>query len=170
MSSGVGNDRKESTLSSPVGNGSGNSPYRPRRVGCSMPRRCRLSYARPVVGNGRQRVRPFPAHRKAESAGEPAPSSPVREWAIASLSNQDSGRLAIDVNQFATESELVAYAPQIAAHLRRTVKPIRDAITSQVHDPRYWGHWDKRTKLFEAVSRLPSFLGAAETTQSPISS
>jgi hypothetical protein len=84
------------------------------------------------------------------------------------LSGRDSGQLAIDVNQFATEGELVAFAPQIAAHLKRTVKPIRDAITSQVHDPRYWGHWDKRTKLFEAVSRLPTFLGSAETTRLPI--
>jgi len=84
------------------------------------------------------------------------------------LSGRDSGRLAIDVNKFATESDLVAHAPQIAAHLRRTVKPVRDAITSQVHDSRYWGHWDKREKLFDAVSRLPAFLGSAETTRLPI--
>lgn len=84
------------------------------------------------------------------------------------LSGRDSGRVAIDVNQFATESELVAQAPQLAAHLQRTVKPIRDAITSQVHDPRYWGHWDKREKLFETIARLPSFLGSAETTRLPV--
>ena len=84
------------------------------------------------------------------------------------LSGRDSGRLAIDVNRFATEAELVARAPRIADHLRRTVKPIRDAITSQIHDPRYWGHWDKRAKLFAEVARLPSFLASAETTRLPI--
>lgn len=84
------------------------------------------------------------------------------------LSGRDSGRLAIDVNRFATEADLEANAPQIAAHLRKTVKPTRDAITSQIHDPRYWGHWDKRQKLFAAVSQLSSFLGSAETTRLPI--
>lgn len=84
------------------------------------------------------------------------------------LSGLDSGRFAIDVNQFGTEEELFNNAPVLAAHLRATVKPVRDAITSQVHDSRYWGHWDKREKLFAAVASTPVFLATAETTRIPV--
>ena len=55
------------------------------------------------------------------------------------LSGRDSGRFAIDVNQFATEEELFLSAPVLAEHLKATVKPVRDAISSQVHDERYGG-------------------------------
>ncbi|WP_435084450.1 Eco57I restriction-modification methylase domain-containing protein [Gordonia hongkongensis] len=83
------------------------------------------------------------------------------------LSGQPSGRLAIDVNCFTNEDELVHAAPTLAAHLFRTVKPIRDAVTSQVHDTRYWAHWDKREALFSAVGKLNRFLVLARDTRVP---
>ena len=38
------------------------------------------------------------------------------------------------------------------------VKPSRDAITKQIHEPCFWKFWDKRNKQFEELSGLPSFL------------
>lgn len=84
------------------------------------------------------------------------------------LSGRDSGRIAIDVNCFQTESDLLEAAPVLGEHLRRTVKPVRDKVTSQVHDSRYWGHWDKRESLFAGTSDLPWFIATAETTRLPI--
>lgn len=84
------------------------------------------------------------------------------------LSGRPSGRLAISVNQFPDESTLRAAVPMIADHLRRTVKPVRDGIKSQVHDARFWGHWDKRERFFNELRALDSFVATAETTRVPI--
>lgn len=84
------------------------------------------------------------------------------------LSGRPSGRVAIDVNCFRTESELVRKAPAIARHLMETVKPVRDAVTSQIHESRYWAHWDKRESLFAAVAKLDRFLVLAKDTRVPI--
>lgn len=84
------------------------------------------------------------------------------------MAGVDSGRFAIDVNRFETEADLMNAAPVLGQHLRRTVKPVRDAVTSQVHDSRYWGHWDKREGLFAAVSRLDWFVLTAQTTRLPV--
>lgn len=84
------------------------------------------------------------------------------------LSGRDSGRLAIDVNRFQTEDELFRSAPVLGQHLRDTVKPVRDKVKSQVHDARYWGHWDKRESLFRAVNSMEWFVTTAQTTRIPV--
>jgi hypothetical protein len=84
------------------------------------------------------------------------------------LSGRDSGRLAIDVNRFQTEEDLFREAPVLGEHLRRTVKPVRDEVTSQVHDSRYWGHWDKREAMLASVKGLAWFVVTAQTTRLPV--
>lgn len=84
------------------------------------------------------------------------------------LSGRASGRVAIDVNGFGTETDLVRHAPRIASHLVNSVKPVRDAVTSQVHEARFWAHWDKREALFAAVAELDWFLVLAKDTRVPV--
>lgn len=40
------------------------------------------------------------------------------------------------------------------AHLERYVKPQRDRITVQVHEPCFWKFWDKRDRLYDNLSTL----------------
>ncbi|WP_146085962.1 DNA methyltransferase [Rathayibacter sp. AY1D5] len=84
------------------------------------------------------------------------------------LSGRDSGRLAVDVNRYSTEAALFQAVPTLGEHLRKTVKPVRDEVTSQVHDSRYWGHWDKRDALFASLSGLEWFVVTAQTTRLPV--
>ncbi|MEP9415808.1 SAM-dependent DNA methyltransferase [Gordonia sp. VNQ95] len=84
------------------------------------------------------------------------------------LGGTPSGKLAIDVNCFQTEADLFAAAPHLAKRLRETVKPVRDSITSQVHESRYWAHWDKREPLFAAANECGSFLVVAENSRVPV--
>jgi hypothetical protein len=84
------------------------------------------------------------------------------------MSGNPSGRLAIDVNRYATEEELNSELPTLAQHLKRTVKPARDAITSQIHEHRYWAHWDKREKLFDGAFALERFIVLALATRVPV--
>jgi hypothetical protein len=84
------------------------------------------------------------------------------------LSGTSSGRLVICVDDYLTEAELARNCPLIADHLRRTVKPVREAITSQIHEARYWAHWDQREDFFAHLSPLASFIASAKTTRIPI--
>jgi hypothetical protein len=84
------------------------------------------------------------------------------------MSGVPSGRVAIDVNGYFDEDILFADMPILAGHLERTVKPLRDAITSQVHEARYWAHWDKRTKLMQTAHSLDRFIVLARDTRVPI--
>ena len=84
------------------------------------------------------------------------------------MSGIESGRVALDVRDFTSECELFAVVPNIARHLKETVKPIRDAVTSQIHESRYWVFWDKRDSLFEQVRRLERFIVLAGDTRVPI--
>lgn len=84
------------------------------------------------------------------------------------MSGELSGRVAIDVDQFLDEGSLFVNAPTLAEHLQRTVKPARDAITSQIHEHRYWAHWDKRENLFAAAGELDRFIVLAKDTRVPV--
>ncbi len=42
--------------------------------------------------------------------------------------------------------------------LTEMVKPIRDGITTQIHEKCYWKYWDKRAALYEAVEKCKNVL------------
>lgn len=46
-----------------------------------------------------------------------------------------------------------AYAA-VLQRLTETVKPVRDGLTGQIHESRYWIHWDRREEFFEHVDKL----------------
>jgi hypothetical protein len=52
-----------------------------------------------------------------------------------------------------SEKEAEAY-PYAIERVRVTVKPQRDVLTRQIHETCYWKHWDKREKLYGALSML----------------
>ena len=84
------------------------------------------------------------------------------------LSGKPSGTLVIDVNRYGNEEQLFAEAPSLAERLRRTVKPVRDAVESQIHEHRYWAYWDKRERLLQACDALPRFMVLPRMTRVPI--
>ncbi|MFM9262542.1 DNA methyltransferase [Rhodococcus sp. 5A-K4] len=84
------------------------------------------------------------------------------------LSGSSSGRVAIDAGRFKDETALVSEMPALAKHLQRTVKPLRDAITSQIHERRYWAFWDKRDRLISATQQLDRFIVIARDTRVPV--
>lgn len=84
------------------------------------------------------------------------------------MSGTSSGRVVIDVGEFSDENTFSLEMPALSAHLRRTVKPIRDSITSQIHERRYWAFWDKRERLISATKSLERFIVAAGDTRVPV--
>ena len=84
------------------------------------------------------------------------------------MSGRPSGRFVIDVNTLATEEELFRAVPIIGGHLASTVQPLRAKITSQIHESRYWAHWDKREALFQAASVCGQFIVLARDTRVPV--
>lgn len=84
------------------------------------------------------------------------------------MSGRESTRLVVDLNSIQTEEELFARAPVLGAHLLRTVAPVRAKVTSQVHEARYWAHWDKRERLVSAARALPRFVVVAYATRVPV--
>lgn len=84
------------------------------------------------------------------------------------MSGLPSDRWAIDVGKYETEPELFEGAPILAAHLRRLVKPVRDGVTSQVHEHRFWAFWDKREDLMDAINELDQFIVLAKDTRVPV--
>ncbi len=84
------------------------------------------------------------------------------------MSGKPSGRYAIDARQFESETELFESAPNFARYIFETVKPVRDAVTSQVHERRYWAFWDKRVNLFAEIEKLGRFIALAGDTRVPV--
>lgn len=84
------------------------------------------------------------------------------------MSGKSSGRLIIDVGKYANEHDLISEMPTLATHLQQTVKPIRDKITSQIHEARYWAFWDKRERLMADVASLDKFIVLARDTRVPV--
>lgn len=58
---------------------------------------------------------------------------------------------AIDFGEM--EYEQASQYKAVLQHLEKTVRPYRDGLTGQIHENRFWLHWDKRTEFFNAVSR-----------------
>jgi len=84
------------------------------------------------------------------------------------MSGVPSGRFVIDVGKYTDEESLYSDMPVLAEHLRLTVKPIRDAITSQVHEYRYWAFWDKRESLIAATRSIDRFIVLTRDTRVPV--
>lgn len=84
------------------------------------------------------------------------------------MSGVPSGRNVIDVGTYVDEDSLRREMPNLWEHLRLTVKPVRDAITSQVHEHRYWAFWDKREELFREVEKLDRFIALTRDTRVPV--
>lgn len=87
---------------------------------------------------------------------------------LALLSGVPSGKLVIDAGSYHDENELLSDLPTLGQHLKATVEPIRRAITSQIHEHRYWAFWDKRERLIASARSLPRFIVAARDTRVPI--
>ncbi|MCU6480471.1 Eco57I restriction-modification methylase domain-containing protein [Arthrobacter sp. A2-55] len=84
------------------------------------------------------------------------------------MSGVPSGRKVIDVGAYVDEDLLRMDMPNLFEHLRLTVKPARDAITSQVHEHRYWAFWDKREELFQETEKMDRFIALAGDTRVPV--
>jgi hypothetical protein len=50
-------------------------------------------------------------------------------------------------------------------HLAATVKPIREKLTKQVHEDRFWLYWDKRTEFFRAAIPMGRILVCPRVTK-----
>jgi hypothetical protein len=66
--------------------------------------------------------------------------------------DQTASRSIIDMGGVETERELAAF-PLLRDHLVRTVKPVRDSLTGQIHEERFWRFWDQRPELEEWMGR-----------------
>lgn len=84
------------------------------------------------------------------------------------MSGIPSRKWAIDVGDINNETELFEKYPNLARHLRETVLPVRELVTSQVHEERYWAFWDKRESLFAQVDALDRFVLATKDTRVPV--
>jgi hypothetical protein len=84
------------------------------------------------------------------------------------MSGTPSGRVVIDAGIYSDESGFFDEMPTLAGHLRATVKPVRDAITSQIHEHRYWAFWDKRENLFRQIDQIGRFITLAGDTRVPV--
>jgi len=61
-------------------------------------------------------------------------------------------RAVIDMSGVETEADLSAF-PILHEHLVRLVKPVRDGLTGQIHEHRYWRFWDQRPELDSWLSK-----------------
>ncbi|MCG7980269.1 MAG: hypothetical protein N0E58_19330 [Candidatus Thiodiazotropha endolucinida] len=61
----------------------------------------------------------------------------------------EPSRWAIDFGDM-NEDDAKRYEA-IYKHLERLVKPVRTKATGQIHEPRFWIHWDRRTESFEEL-------------------
>jgi len=68
-------------------------------------------------------------------------------------------RYVIDFGEM-SERETEAY-PLAIGRIRELVKPQRDGLTRQIHEECYWKHWDKREKLYAALSPLNRVLACS---------
>jgi hypothetical protein len=55
--------------------------------------------------------------------------------------------------------------PEVFRIVDERVRPQREKMTGQIHEHRFWLHWDKRERFFEKYSNLSSFLIAPITTK-----
>lgn len=63
-----------------------------------------------------------------------------------------------------SEQEAKSY-PLLYQHLIRTVKPLRDALTRQVHETCFWKHWDRREELYSELSKLRQAIVCPEVSK-----
>lgn len=45
------------------------------------------------------------------------------------------------------------------------VKPIRDGLTGQIHESKFWLHWDKRERFYKQIGTLPRIIACSRTTK-----
>jgi hypothetical protein len=72
---------------------------------------------------------------------------------LTSEPTQKATRLVIDVGSVDSEAALDISYPVLAAHLRETVRPLRESLSGQIHQAAYWKFWDLRPALYDALSR-----------------
>lgn len=75
-----------------------------------------------------------------------------------------SSRLVIDFTDIAREQDLELF-PALYRHIQETVKPVRHALTGQIHQPHYWKFWDLRPELYAATSSLRSVIVCPRVAQ-----
>jgi hypothetical protein len=74
---------------------------------------------------------------------------------LARRPDQTASRWVIDLSNVETYDELDAY-PVLKDHLERTVRPVREALSGQIHESRFWRFWDHRPELERALAMLES--------------
>jgi hypothetical protein len=74
--------------------------------------------------------------------------------------DQSPSRFVINFHEWSIEK---ASQYQACFHIvTDLVKPFRDTITKQIHEPAYWKFWDKRLESYARISRLPRVLVRSE--------
>ncbi|MEI7547929.1 MAG: DNA methyltransferase, partial [Actinomycetota bacterium] len=74
-------------------------------------------------------------------------------------------RRVINFTDVDREGELSKY-PTLLQHLRATVKPMRDSLRGQIHQPHYWKFWDLRPELYTALRELELVIVCPRVSQS----
>ena len=74
---------------------------------------------------------------------------------LARQPRQQASRFVIDLSNVETYEELDEY-PVLKRHLEATVRPIRESLTGQIHESRFWRFWDARPQLERALAELSS--------------
>lgn len=53
---------------------------------------------------------------------------------------------------------------QVFDHVTKTVKPERDKLKGQIHESRYWIHWDRREEFFEQLKKKQFSFGRSRVS------
>lgn len=90
-------------------------------------------------------------------AGDETEMASLKPYLIASdltaTPDQRPRRLIIDLSAAETYDDATEF-PRLVKHLEETVKPVRDALTGQIHQNCFWKFWDLRPDLYEALASL----------------
>jgi hypothetical protein len=84
---------------------------------------------------------------------------------LTSEPTQKATRLVIDIGNVDSEPLLDVSYPALAAHLRKTVKPMRESLSGQIHQEAYWRFWDLRPALYNALSGTAQAIACARLSK-----
>jgi hypothetical protein len=103
------------------------------------------------------------------SALTPAETDRLRPYLTAQDLMQDTRRSAtrsvIDLSDVHDEEVLVNSYPNLYRRLAETVKPVRGALTGQIHQEDYWRFWDLRPQLYSAIADMNRVIVAPRLTR-----
>lgn len=90
----------------------------------------------------------------------------IKPYLVGDDINNTSGsipsRFCIDFGDLDIE-DAKTYA-QVFNHVTKTVKPERDKLKGQIHESRYWIHWDRREEFFELLKKKEFSFGRSRVS------